>query len=50
MSLIDRPEGLSAAAAARINAGDLDGLVALYEESAVLEGPDGRAWPSGAIR
>jgi ketosteroid isomerase-like protein len=25
------------------NAGDLDGLVALYEESAVLEGPDGRA-------
>jgi len=50
MSLIDRPEGLSAAVVARINAGDLDGLVALYEESAVLERPDGRAWPSGAIR
>lgn len=41
MAPMDRPEDLSAAVVALINAGDLDGLLDLYEESAVLERPDG---------
>ncbi|WP_262851188.1 YybH family protein [Mumia quercus] len=35
------PDALGAALADRLHAGDLDGLVALYEPSAVLELPDG---------
>ena len=42
MSPVDRPEDLSIAVVVRINAGDLDGLMELYEEDAVLELPDGR--------
>jgi len=41
MAPVDRPEDLTAAVVARINAGDLDGLLDLYEESAMLERPDG---------
>jgi len=41
MASVDRPEDLSAAVVARINAGDLDGLVDLYEEAAIVERPDG---------
>ena len=41
MAHVERPEDLSAAVVALINAGDLDGLLDLYEEAAVLERPDG---------
>lgn len=40
MAVIERPGDLSAAVVARINAGDLVGLMDLYEEDAVLELPD----------
>lgn len=36
------PEALSAAVVCGINSGDLDGIVDLYEEAAVLELPDGQ--------
>ncbi len=36
------PEDLARFFVARANAGDVDGLVALYEPDAVLVGPDGR--------
>ena len=38
-----QPEDLSRFFLERANAGDVDGLVALYEPDAVLVGPDGRA-------
>ena len=37
-----RPEDLARFFVARANAGDVDGLVALYERDAVLALPDGR--------
>jgi ketosteroid isomerase-like protein len=37
-----RPEDLSDYVVERLNAGDVDGLVALYEPDAVLALPDGR--------
>ncbi|GAB2882426.1 YybH family protein [Streptomyces mayteni] len=37
-----RPEDLSRFVVERLNAGDVDGLVALYEPDAVLSLPDGR--------
>ncbi len=36
------PEGLSRLIVERLNAGDVDGLVALYESDAVLALPDGQ--------
>lgn len=41
MAPVYRPEELSAAVVALINTGHLDGLLDLYEESAMLERPDG---------
>jgi ketosteroid isomerase-like protein len=38
-----RPEDLAEMLVERVNDGDLDGLVALYEPEAVLALPDGRA-------
>ncbi len=35
------PENLHRLFAERVNAGDLDGLVSLYEDGATLVGPDG---------
>src|ERR671911_3067593 len=37
-----QPEGLSRLVVERLNAGDVEGLVALYEPDAVLALPDGR--------
>lgn len=46
-----QPEDLSRFVVERLNAGDVDGLVALYEPDAVLALPDGRvANGSGEIR
>lgn len=42
MSPVENPDALSAAVVHRINAGDLDGLLDLYERDAVLELPDGQ--------
>jgi enoyl-CoA hydratase len=50
MCVID-PEELGRLFAERVNAGDLDGLLSLYEESATFVGPDGgMASGSDAIR
>jgi ketosteroid isomerase-like protein len=43
-----RPEDLSRFVLERLNAGDLDGLTALYERDAVLALPDGRV-AAGAV-
>ena len=46
-----QPEDLSRFVVERLNAGDVDGLVALYEPDAVLALPDGRvAGGAGEIR
>jgi ketosteroid isomerase-like protein len=46
-----QPEDLSRLVVERLNAGDVEGLVALYEPDAVLALPDGRvATGSGEIR
>ncbi|HTC71723.1 MAG TPA: nuclear transport factor 2 family protein, partial [Solirubrobacteraceae bacterium] len=48
---VDDPEELGRLFAERVNAADLDGLLALYEESATLVSPDGMsASGSDAIR
>lgn len=41
MVAITDPDSLSSALVAALNAGDIDTLVALYEDGAVLELPDG---------
>ncbi len=38
------PEDLARFFVSRANAGDVEGLVALYEPDAVLAGPEGRIW------
>jgi enoyl-CoA hydratase len=49
--LVDDPEDLHRRFAERANAGDLDGLIALYEDGAAFVGPDGtNAAGSDAIR
>jgi enoyl-CoA hydratase len=49
--LVDDPEDLHRLFAERANAGDLDGLIALYEAGAAFVGPDGtNAAGSDAIR
>ncbi len=49
--LVDNPEDLHRRFAERANAGDLDGLIALYEDGAAFVGPDGtNAAGSDAIR
>lgn len=48
---IDDPEQLSRLFAERANAGDLEGMLALYEDEATFLGPDGKsASGSDAIR
>ena len=48
---VNDPEELGRLFAELVNAGDLDGLVSLYEDSATFVGPDGRsASGSDAIR
>ncbi len=48
---VNDPEELGRLFAERVNTGDLDGLLALYEESATLVGPDGASACGGdAIR
>ncbi len=51
MEAAAQPEDLGRLFFARANAGDVDGVVALYEPDAVLAGPDGRmARGTAAIR
>lgn len=48
---VDDPQELGRLFAERVNAGDLEGLLSLYEESATFVGPDGGAASgSDAIR
>lgn len=47
MSTVNNPEDLNRLFAERTSAGDLDGLLELYEEGAALVGPDGEATVGG---
>ncbi len=40
---IEQPRDIHDAVCSRFNAGDVEGLVALYEPDAVMVGPDGEA-------